>query len=134
ELAPPAGSDLAVLVNGLGGTPPMELAIVARRTLQSLRDRGFRPVRAYTGNYMTALEMPGISLSLLPVDAERLALLDAPTGAAAWTSAGRIPDAVVVKSAPGVAAHPAPAAVHGPLSANLKAVLFAVADALAAAE
>ena len=134
ELSPARGSELAVLINGLGGTPPMELAIVARRTLQSLRDRGFRPVRAYTGNYMTALEMPGISLSLLPVDAGRLSLLDAPTGASAWTSAGRIPETVLVKSSPKSPVEIAPVASDGPLSARLRDALYAVADALEAAE
>lgn len=132
---PPAGSrDMAVLINGLGGTPPMELAIVARRTLQSLRDRGFTPARAYTGNYMTALEMPGISLTLLPLDVDRLALLDAPTAASAWTSTGRVPDAVTSRSVPRPKADPAPATGEGPLSAAMKAALLAVADSLETAE
>ena len=134
ELPPAGGKEVAVLINGLGGTPPMELAIVARRTLQSLRDRGLTPVRAYTGNYMTALEMPGISLSLLPLDSDRLALLDAPAGAAAWTSAGRIPDTVLTRSAPRTPAAPATDAPAGPLSARLRAALFAVANALEVAE
>jgi ATP-dependent dihydroxyacetone kinase len=125
--------DVAVLINGLGGTPPMELAIVARKALQLLRQSGLRPVRAYTGNYMTALEMPGISLSVLPLDAERLSFLDAPTSASAWTSTGRIPTELVVapsrKSAPR-----AGDAAPGPLSPRLKSALHAVADALEAAE
>ncbi len=133
ELALAGGSDVAVLINGLGGTPPMELAIVARKTLQSLRQSGLNPVRAYTGNYMTALEMPGISLTVLPVDAERLTALDAPTRAAAWTSSGRIPDAVSITPT----AKAAPRAVDaapGPLSPRLKSALHAVAKALEAAE
>ena len=125
--------DVAVLINGLGGTPPMELAIVARKALQLLRQSGLRPVRAYTGNYMTALEMPGISLSVLPLDAERLSFLDAPTSASAWTSTGRIPTELVVapsrKSAPR-----AGDAAPGPLSPRLKSALHAVAKALEAAE
>ncbi len=133
ELQLAGGTDVAVLINGLGGTPPMELAIVARRTLQSLRERGLNPVRAYTGNYMTALEMPGISLSVLPLDAERLAALDAPTGAVAWASTGRIPGAIAVtqtqKAAPRTGDAP-----PGPLTPRLKAALHAIADALTAAE
>jgi ATP-dependent dihydroxyacetone kinase len=124
---------VAVLVNGLGGTPPMELAIVARKALQALRENGLRPARAYVGNYMTALEMPGFSLSVLPLDAGRLGFLDAPTSAAAWTSSGRIPDEldlIAVERAPVVAE----AAEPGPLSGRLKSALFAVADALEAAE
>jgi dihydroxyacetone kinase len=134
ELPPAARRDVAVLINGLGGTPPMELAVVARRTLQSLRDRGLTPVRAYTGNYMTALEMPGISLTLLPLDADRLALLDAPTDAAAWTSSGRIPETMLTRPVTRTEVEPAHQAAPGPLSATMQAVLLAVADALEAAE
>ena len=54
---------VALLVNGLGGTPPMELSIVARHALAVLRARGFGVGRAWCGNFMTALEMPGCSLS-----------------------------------------------------------------------
>lgn len=133
ELALAGGSDVAVLINGLGGTPPMEIAIVARKTLQSLRQSGLNPVRAYTGNYMTALEMPGISLTVLPVDAERLTALDAPTSAAAWTSSGRIPDAVSIKPTAKAAPRVGDAA-PGPLSPRLESALHAVAEALEAAE
>jgi dihydroxyacetone kinase len=133
ELALVGGSDVALLINGLGGTPPMELAIVARKTLQSLRQAGLKPVRAYTGNYMTALEMPGISLSVLPLDAEGLSLLDAPTTAAAWTSTGRIPDRIVL-AATQKAAPRTDDARPGPLGPTLRSALFAVADALEAAE
>jgi dihydroxyacetone kinase len=125
--------DVAVLINGLGGTPPMELAIVARKALQVLRQSGLAPVRVYTGNYMTALEMPGISLSLLPLDAERLAFLDAPTAAGAWTSAGRVPaELVVAPSRKEVTQRPD--TNPGPLSGTLRSALFAVANALEAAE
>lgn len=125
--------DVAVLINGLGGTPPMELAIVARKTLQLLRQSGLHPVRAYTGNYMTALEMPGISLSVLPLDAERLSGLDAPTSAAAWAGSGRIPDGVAITPSQKAAPRTGDS-TPGPLTPKLKAVLDAVADALAAAE
>ena len=84
DLPNPDARPIALLVNGLGGTPPMELAIVMRRALGSLRERGLEVARAWMGNFMTALEMPGFSLSLLPVDQERLRLLDAPTDASAW--------------------------------------------------
>ena len=133
ELKLVGSRDVAVLINGLGGTPPMELAIVARKALQALRQSGLNPIRAYTGNYMTALEMPGISLSVLPLDAERLTFLDAPTNAAAWTSSGRIPDALVVATTQ-KAAPRADNALPGPLSPKLKSALHAVANALEAAE
>jgi dihydroxyacetone kinase len=84
DLPGPDARPMVLLVNGLGGTPPMELAIVMRRALASLRARGLEVARAWMGNFMTALEMPGFSISLLPVDQERLRLLDAPTDASAW--------------------------------------------------
>ena len=81
---------VALLVNGLGGTPPMELAIVARRALAALRSRAIRVERAWAGNFMTALEMPGCSLSLMVVDEARLKRLDASADAPAWPGGGRI--------------------------------------------
>ncbi|WP_323015657.1 dihydroxyacetone kinase subunit DhaK, partial [Devosia sp.] len=85
----PAGARVALLVNGLGGTAPMELAIMAWAALTQLRARGLVVDRAWAGNFMTAMEMPGCSLTLLPLDAERDALLDQPVGAPAWPGPGR---------------------------------------------
>ncbi len=84
------GDRVALLVNGLGGTPAMELAIVARHALAALRARGLRVERAWCGAFLTALEMAGCSLSVLRVDDARLALLDAPAAAPAWPGGGRI--------------------------------------------
>jgi dihydroxyacetone kinase len=84
------GGSVVLLVNGLGGTPAMELAIVAHRAVLALEERGMVVERLYLGNFLTALEMAGVSLSVLEVDASRLARLDAPTEAPAWPSvAGR---------------------------------------------
>ena len=70
--------EAAVLVNGLGATPLMELYILYGAVEQALMARGVRIYRAYVGNYMTALEMAGASVSILRLDAELRALLDAP--------------------------------------------------------
>jgi len=129
-----SGGRVALLVNGLGGTPPMELAIVARHALATLRERGVTVERAWCGNYLTALEMPGFSLSLLPVDAARLALLDAPADAPAWTASGRIPAArrrIAAPPPPTKSAAPVP---PGPLAGLLHDAAFAVAEALEKAE
>lgn len=75
---------VALLVNGLGATPAMELGIVARRALATLATSGIKVERALCGTYMTALDMEGCSLSLMLVDDERLALLDAPAQSFAW--------------------------------------------------
>jgi ATP-dependent dihydroxyacetone kinase len=84
------GTRVVLLVNGLGATPPMELAIVAREAIQFVRDHGLILERAWSGTLLSALDMPGFSLSLLPVDDQRLALLDAPTTAPAWPGLGRL--------------------------------------------
>ena len=129
-----AGDHVALLVNGLGGTPPMELAIVARRALFLLRERGLVVERAWAGNFLTALEMPGCSLSLLRLDEARRDLLDAPAGAPAWPGGGHVP------ARPGLVPAPAPAdgdaaeRAPGPLSGPLRRAALAVAAAVEAAE
>jgi dihydroxyacetone kinase len=62
----------------------MELAIVARRALAVLEGQGLVVERAYTGTFLSALEMAGVSLSVLRLDDARLARLDATTDAPAW--------------------------------------------------
>jgi ATP-dependent dihydroxyacetone kinase len=125
----------ALLVNGLGGTPPMELLIVGRHALSVLRARGFRVERAWCGNFMTALEMPGFSLSLLAVDDPRLDRLDAPSTAPAWPGGGRIGArraiiAAATRPPSGVSA----AAGTSPLGGAVYRAALAVADALEHAE
>jgi dihydroxyacetone kinase len=65
----------------------MELAIVARRAVTVLRDRGLIVERVYLGTFLSALEMAGVSLSILPIDEQRLGRLDAWTEAPAWRGA-----------------------------------------------
>ncbi|MFZ5781367.1 MAG: dihydroxyacetone kinase family protein [Pseudomonadota bacterium] len=131
DLAPARGAPLALLVNGLGGTPEMELAIVARRALAALRERGLHPVRAWSGEFLTALEMPGCSLSVLKVDEPRLALLDAPARAPAWRDGGIVRARRILPPARSVAR---PARPAGPHAAALRAAALAAAGALQSAE
>jgi dihydroxyacetone kinase len=77
DLQPPEGAEFAVLVNGLGATPPEELLILYRRAHLMLVDAGYRVRRAYVGEYATSLEMAGASISLLHLDDELLSLLEA---------------------------------------------------------
>lgn len=128
-----AGDRAVLLVNGLGGTPPMELAIAARQAIAHLRGRGLVVERAWSGTFLSALEMPGMSLSLLRVDDERLALLDAETSAPAWPGSGRLAARRATASAAEVPAAAA-AAPQGPADPRLGAALMAVAEALEAAE
>ncbi|WP_186203022.1 dihydroxyacetone kinase family protein [Burkholderia gladioli] len=91
DLALERGARVALLVNNLGGTPPGELDIVADAALRALAARGAVVERAWAGTFLSALEMAGISLTLLRVDEARLAALDSPTEAPAWPArAGRV--------------------------------------------
>jgi dihydroxyacetone kinase len=111
DLAPTSGARVALLVNGLGGTPPMELAIAARKALAQLRASGLHVARAWSGNLMTALEMPGISLSLLVIDEVQLARLDAATDAPRLARP-RPPDRYLVPSADDIGTCPYHADPH----------------------
>jgi dihydroxyacetone kinase len=124
------GSRVALVVNGLGATPPMELSIVAGAAVRDLRGRGVTVERLLVGNLLTALDMAGCSLSVLAVDDDLLAALDAPTTAPAWPQVSSTVEARTVQPAP-VEAGPA-----GTLDADdpLRRVLEAVAHALIAAD
>lgn len=90
DLAITRGERVVLLVNGLGATPQMELDIVLRAAYTSLRRREVCVERAWAGTLLSALDMPGCSISLMRVDDSRLALLDAATGARAWPGKGCI--------------------------------------------
>lgn len=79
-----SGSEVAVLVNGAGGTPLMELYIVNNRVADVLAEKGIKVYRTFVGEYMTSLEMQGFSISLLRLDGEMKRLLDAPADTPAW--------------------------------------------------
>jgi phosphoenolpyruvate---glycerone phosphotransferase subunit DhaK len=72
------GDEVAVLINGLGATPPEELYILYRRVRQTLDAAGIGVHRSYVGEYATSMEMAGASLSLLKLDADLTRWLDAP--------------------------------------------------------
>jgi dihydroxyacetone kinase len=91
DLALAPSARVVLLINNLGATPTMELAVVARRALAVLESRGAVVERAYLGTFLSALDMAGVSLSVLPVDDERLVHLDAPTDAPAWPNAAARP-------------------------------------------
>ncbi len=78
DLQPASGDRLAVMVNGLGATPPEELYIIYRKVHDVLSERGIDVYRAYVGEYATSMEMAGASITLLNVDDELAALLDHP--------------------------------------------------------
>ena len=72
------GDRVAVLVNGLGGTGQMELYVIHRRVAQILGHLGVDIHHAWVGEYATSLEMAGASITLMKLDDDLQALLDAP--------------------------------------------------------
>lgn len=78
DLPKPAGTKMAVMVNGLGATPPEELYVIYRKVHEILTGKGLVIHRAYVGEYATSMEMAGASLTFLYLDDELTALLDAP--------------------------------------------------------
>lgn len=79
-----SGSEVALMVNGSGGTPLMELYIVNNHVRDVLESKGIRVYRTFVGNYMTSLEQEGFSLTLMKLDEQLKALLDAPSDAPAF--------------------------------------------------
>jgi dihydroxyacetone kinase-like protein len=72
------GDRVIAMVNGMGGTPLIELYIVYRKLAEICMANGVSIVRNLVGNYITSLEMAGCSITLLKVDDDLLSLWDAP--------------------------------------------------------
>jgi dihydroxyacetone kinase-like protein len=81
-----SGDRVLAFVNGMGGTPLIELFIVYRELHRFLEQRGITIERRLIGNYITSLEMAGCSITLLRVDDDLMRLWDAPvnTPALRW--------------------------------------------------
>ncbi|MCI0345610.1 MAG: dihydroxyacetone kinase subunit DhaK, partial [Chloroflexi bacterium] len=86
DLDPADGASLLAFVNGLGGTPLIELYLVYNELTKQLGARGLTATRSLVGNYITSLDMAGISITLLVLDDELTELWDAPvhTPALRW--------------------------------------------------
>jgi dihydroxyacetone kinase-like protein len=78
DMAPSRGERVAVLVNSLGATTPMELYVMNRRVAQRLRDAGLETHASWVGPYCTSLEMAGASITLHRMDGELQQMLDHP--------------------------------------------------------
>jgi dihydroxyacetone kinase-like protein len=86
DLAPASGSNVLAFVNGLGGTPLIELYLVYNELTKQLEKHGVTATRSLVGDYITSLEMAGVSITLLVLDDELTKLWDAPvhTPALRW--------------------------------------------------
>ncbi|WP_437736621.1 dihydroxyacetone kinase subunit DhaK [Sorangium sp. So ce1335] len=80
------GDDVLLFVNGMGGTPLIELYVVYRKAHAIARERGLNVARSLVGPYITSLEMAGVSATLLRLDDEMIRWWDAPvhTPALRW--------------------------------------------------
>lgn len=80
------GEEVIAFTNGMGGTPLLELYVAHRRVVSHLNDLGVKVARHLVGNFITSLDMQGMSVTLLRVNADQLKLWDAPvvTPALRW--------------------------------------------------
>ena len=78
------GDEVAVLINGMGGTPLMELFIANNHVAKVLADKGIKVFKTIVGNFMTSLDMQGFSITLLKLDEELKELLNAPADTPAF--------------------------------------------------
>jgi len=81
-----SGDRVLAFVNGMGGTPLLELYVIYRKLAEILDGRGVQIARSLVGDYITSLEMAGCSITLLKLDDEFIRLWDAPvhTPALRW--------------------------------------------------
>lgn len=84
ELELKGSDEVAVMVNGMGATPEMELYVLNRKVQAILSEKGVKVHETFIGEYMTSLEMAGCSLTVLKLDDELKELLDAPSKAPAF--------------------------------------------------
>ena len=129
---------IAVLINNLGATTEMELAIVARHATLFLDRSGFTVERLYAGTFLSSLDMAGISISVLGLNDEWLRWLDTPTTAPAWPNAAKQrPRPVNLQSAPPAGVNMAFTARENPesdLGKNVETAIRAACEALFQAE
>src|SRR5437016_14169033 len=87
----PVGGDLLVMVNGMGGTPLIELYLMFNEVRKYLEAHGGRVARNLVGNYITSLEMQGFSVTVCQLSDTLTRLWDAPvdTPALPWGRSGQ---------------------------------------------
>jgi len=81
-----SGDEVLLFVNGMGGTPQLELYVIYRKALEIAKAHGLKVSRNLVGSYITSLEMAGASISILKLDESLRKFWDAPvkTPALRW--------------------------------------------------
>lgn len=129
-----SGDRVALLINNLGATPPMEVSIMAGDALEACAASGLTVERVWAGTFLTAIDMAGVSISIMAVDDARLAALDATASPPAWILPGRPADPSSVSIA--VAGPEARGVVSADAEGEVAvvAVIMAACQAIVAAE
>lgn len=83
-------TEIALLVNGFGGTPLQELYLFNNAVTRELSNRNIRIYRTFVGNYMTSIDMAGVSLSIMELDKELKTLLSRESDAPAFKVDGPV--------------------------------------------
>ncbi|MDD4839697.1 MAG: dihydroxyacetone kinase subunit DhaK [Clostridia bacterium] len=88
DLGVKKGEEVALLINGFGATPLMELYLFNNSVTNELEKAGIRIHKTLVGNYMTSIDMAGASVTIMRVDAELKSLIDYPVSTPALTWGG----------------------------------------------
>jgi len=91
-----SGARVAVMVNGFGASPAMELYLLNKYVADELFKKKVTIVRQFVGNFMTSIDMAGASVSVLKLDGETEALLNEPADTAGLHVCGKLPEVVPV--------------------------------------
>ena len=86
-----SGDRALVVVNNLGAVTDLETGVLFAEAVKQLAERGIEVARSLVGRFVTALDMAGASLTVVPLDDELIALWDAPTAAPGWPHAATAP-------------------------------------------
>ncbi|KAI1871714.1 hypothetical protein JX265_005700 [Neoarthrinium moseri] len=96
--SPSATQEIALMVNNLGGLSVLEMSVITDEVLHQLSRTGIHISRCISGTFLTSLDGPGFSITLLGLDEELKKHLDAPTSAAAWPKEIGLVDVTAVAS------------------------------------
>lgn len=88
DLGAKKGDEVALLINGFGATPLMELYLFNNSVSNELEKAGISIHKTLVGNYMTSIDMAGASVTILKVDSELKSLIDYPVSAPALSWGG----------------------------------------------
>lgn len=99
DLGLKAGEEIALLINGFGGSPLQELYLFNNSVTNELEKAGVKIYKTLVGNYMTSIDMAGASVTFLRLDDELKAYLDYPVATPAITWGGSSKEDVAAREA-----------------------------------